>query len=326
MSIYQAQQAINHFCAAEEFNRAGSLFLYLLDEARTLEAGKDVGLLDAMWSDSPLPEAMDLNVRLLARGLQLGVLPKYNRDITYVLADLDQLLASATEAHSHAVTGVAVMASVYLMSRDPDRTLQYIRRALQLRGSEQDEGAEAFLAEGRRLDDMLWFIVPHLVTAARLDRWLTILEGLSPERRRRLLTEEDALLGCVVVADRLRIEEAVKPEGMRQWGAVLAAVENLRQRARAMGSGTLEGAAIRTLLAIHGEHLRQLDNRGSDSHGGDRAFGTGSGGDLSRRGHARPAICVRGPPRRGQAASRNGARPAGRRAHSRADDDAPRGE
>lgn len=260
MSIYQAQQAINHFCAAEEFNRAGSLFLYLLDEARTLEAGKDVGLLDAMWADSPLPEAIDLNVRLLARGLQLAVLPKYNRDISYVLADLDKLLASATETHGHAVTGVAVMASVYLTSRDPDRTLQYIGRALQLRGSEQDEGAEAFLTEGRRLDDMLWFIVPHLVTAARLDRWLTILEGLRPERRRRLLTEEDALLGCVVVADRQRIEEAVKPEGMRQWGAVLAAVENLRQRARAMGSGTLEGAAIRTLLAIHGEHLRQFDN------------------------------------------------------------------
>jgi hypothetical protein len=259
MSIYQAQQAINHFCAAEEFKRAGSLFLYLLDEARTLDAGKDIGLLDAMWAESPLPGGMDLNVRLLARGLQLAVLPKYNRDITYVLADLDQLLASATEAHGHAVAGVAVMASVYLTSRDPDRTLQYMGRALQLRGPEQEEGAETLLAEGRRLDDMLWFIVPHLVTAARLDRWLTILEGLPPERRRKLLTEEDAMLGCVVVADRLRIEEAVKPEGKRQWGGVLAAMDNLRQRARDMGSGTLEGAAIRTLLAIHGEHLPQLD-------------------------------------------------------------------
>lgn len=260
MSIYQAQQAINHFCQAEAFDRAGSLYLYLLDEARTLEAGKDIGLLDGMWAESPLPEGMDLNVRLLARGLQLAVLPKYNRGIDYVLSDLDRLMAAATDAQSDAIMGVAVLASVYLTSRDPDRTLQYIGRALLLSNPERAGGEGTFLAEGRRLDDMLWFIVPHLVTAARLDRWLTILEGLSSDRRQRLLTEEDSFLGCVVVADRLRIEEAGKPDALRQWGRVLAAVDNLRQRARAMGSGTLEGAAIRTLLSIHGEHLRQLDN------------------------------------------------------------------
>jgi hypothetical protein len=260
MSIYQAQQAINHFCAAEAFDRAGSLFLFLLDEARKLEAGKDIGMLDGMWAESPLPVDMDLNVRLLARGLQLAVLPKYNRGIDFVLSDLDRLMGATTDAQRHAITGVAVLSSVYLTNSDPDRTLQYIARALLLSNAEQDGGEESFLAEGRRLDDMLWLIVPHLVTAARLDRWLTILEGIPPDRRRRLLTGEDSLLGCVVMADRVRIEEAGKPEVIRQWGGVLAAVENLRQRARAMGSGTLEGAAIRTLLAIHGEHLRQLDN------------------------------------------------------------------
>lgn len=260
MSIYQAQQAINHFCAAEAFDRAGSLFLYLLDEARTLKPGKDIGLLDGIWAESPLPERMDLNVRLLARGLQLAVLPKINRSIDYVLSDLDRLMAAATDAHSHAITGVAVLASVYLTSTDPDRTLRYIGHALMLSNTEQDGGEETFLADGRRLDHMLWFIVTHLVTAARLDRWLTILEGLPPDRRQRLLTGEDSLLGCVVLADRLRIQETEKPEGMQQWGGVLTAVENLRQRARAMGSGTLEGAAIRTLLSIYGEHLRLLDN------------------------------------------------------------------
>jgi hypothetical protein len=260
MSIYEAQQAINHFCAAEAFDRAGSLFLYLLDEARTLEAGKDIGLLDRMWAESPLPDGMDFNVRLLARGLQLVVLPKYNRSIDFVLSDLDRLMAAATEAHSHAITGVAVLASVYLASSDPDRTLRYIGRALLMSDAVQDGGEVTFLAEGRRLDDVLWFVVPHLVTAGRLDRWLTILEGLPPDRRQRLLSGEDSFLGCIVVADRLRMDEAGKPVPLRQWGGVLAAAENLRQRARAMGSGTLEGAAIRTLLSIHGEHLRQLDN------------------------------------------------------------------
>jgi hypothetical protein len=259
MSIDQAQQAINHFCQAEAFHRAGSLFLYLLDEARTLEAGKDIGLLDVMWAESPLPEGMDLSIRLIARGLQIAVLPKYGRPIGYVLADLDGLMAAATDAQSHAVTAVAVLAAVYLASGDPDRALQYIGRALLLNNEERTGAEEMFLAEGRRLDDMLWFLAPQLVTAARLDRWLTILEGLPADRRQRLLTEEDALLGCVVVADRLRLAEAEKPEGQRQWAGVLAAVDDLRARARVLGTGALEAAAIRTMLAIHGEHLRQLD-------------------------------------------------------------------
>ncbi len=260
MSIYQAQQAINHFCQAEAFDRAGSLFLFLLDEARTLEAGKDIGLLDAMWAESPLPDGMDLSIKLIARGLQIAVLSKYNRPIDYVLGDLDCMMAAATDAQRHAITGVAVLAAVYLANSDPDRTLQYIGRALPLDDTQQAGDEEMFLAEGRRLDDMLWFLVPQLVTPARLGMWLSIVEGLSADRRQRLLRGEEALLGCVVVADRLRIEEAGRPEARRQWRDTLAAVDDLRERARAMGSGALEGAAIRTLLAIHGEHLRQLDN------------------------------------------------------------------
>jgi hypothetical protein len=43
MSIYQAQQAVSHFCQAEAFDRAGSLFLFLLDEASTLRRGRTSG-------------------------------------------------------------------------------------------------------------------------------------------------------------------------------------------------------------------------------------------------------------------------------------------
>jgi hypothetical protein len=203
---------------------------------------------------------MDLNIRLLARGLQLAVLPKYNRPIDYALADLDGLMAAATEVHRHAIMGVAFLAAMYLADSDPDRTLQYVGQALSVSDARPAVDEEMYLGDGRRLDDTLWLLVPQLVTAARLNHWLTILERLPGDRRERLFSEEDALLGCLVVADQLRIEETGKPEAARHWDNVLAAVENLQERARAMRAGTLEGAAIRTLLAIHGEHLRQLDN------------------------------------------------------------------
>jgi tetratricopeptide (TPR) repeat protein len=259
MSIYRAQQAINHFCQAEMFDRAGSLFLLLLDQARTLEAGKDIGLVDAMWANLPLPDRMNLNIRLMARGLQLAVLPKYNRPIDYVLVDLDLLMASASEVHRPAVMAVAVLAAVYLARRDPDRTLEYIGRALVLETPPEIGEPKIFLDEGRRLEDLIWFLVPSLDTPPRLSAWLSIVEQIPAERRHSLLSGEDAMLGCIVVADRLRLVEVEKPEEERQWAAVLAALDDLRLRARETGSGVLEGAAIRTLLTIYGEDLRQFD-------------------------------------------------------------------
>jgi len=55
MSVYEAQQTINHFCQAEAFDRAGALFLYLLDDGRSLEAGKDVASLRDV-GESPCPK------------------------------------------------------------------------------------------------------------------------------------------------------------------------------------------------------------------------------------------------------------------------------
>ena len=261
MSTYEAQQAISHFCQAEAFDRAGSLFLFLLDEAeiprgreRYRGSGRDVGRIPIAGGHGhkhPAARARatdrrpaKVRARYRLRPLRLGP-PDGGRDRRPKPCD-----------YGRGGLGVGLP-----HEQGPRQDATVHRGALVLSNAvEQDGGEGTFLAEGRRLDDMLWFIVPQLVTAARLDRWLTILEGLPSDRRQRLLTGEDSLLGCVVAADRLRIEEAGKPEALRQWGGVLAAVENLRQRARAMGSAALEGAAIRTLLSIHGEHLRQLDN------------------------------------------------------------------
>jgi hypothetical protein len=260
MDVYQAQQAILYFCQAEAFNRAGSLLLFLLDRARTLDAGPDIGLLDAMWAESPLPDGMDLNIRLMLRGLQLALLPKYNRRIDFVLADLDRLMDVATEDHALAVTGVAGFAAVHLAERDPDRTLRYIGRAFSPSVTQQTRCEHASLRETRTADEVLWLVSRQLTTPARLDAWLSIVERLPAERRQRLLSGEDAVVCCEALASCLRLTEMAKPEAQRHWASVLAAVDDLRIRARNMGSVILEAAAIRTLLAIHGEHLRQLEN------------------------------------------------------------------
>jgi hypothetical protein len=59
-------------------------------------------------------------------------------------------MAAATESHSRAITGVAVLAAVYLAGRDPDRTLRYVGRALSLSPVQQTGAEEMFLGEGQQ--------------------------------------------------------------------------------------------------------------------------------------------------------------------------------
>ncbi len=66
---------------------ARQALLFLLDQARTLDAGTDIGLLDAMWAESPLPDGMDLNIRLMFARPATSRVPKHKRRIDFVLAN-----------------------------------------------------------------------------------------------------------------------------------------------------------------------------------------------------------------------------------------------
>lgn len=259
MSIYEAIQAVAHFCRASEFNRAASLLLFLLNEANHLEDGRDIGLLDVLWGNSSLPEAMDLNARLYIRGLQLAVLLKRGRSIDYILSDIDSLLGASTNDHRHGITGLAMLASVHLLETDPDRTMRYVDRAISMSAVSESPDDGMLIAVDMHFDDMIWFFVPQLTTRERLRAWLSMVERLPENRRQRLFSGDEALIGCEVAAGQLRHAELAKPMNERHWDNVLSAVHELRERARMMGSGMLEGAAIRTLLTIGGEHLRNLD-------------------------------------------------------------------
>ena len=258
MTIYQAHAAIIHFVQAESFDRAGSLFLFLLEQARTLKSGLDIGPLRMMWSSTRLPDGMSLGVKLAARSLQLAVLPKYHCPIDFVLADLDRLLASNTESPGWAVLMVGVFASFALIDSDPDRALKYVSLALRQSDFHGPDGAILTLSEGRQFEEVLWFAVPGLKTAERLSKWITILEQLPKERRQAFLKQEDALLGCVVLASRLWVAEAEKSAGEQNWEMVLAAIHDLKARAKALEEGVLEAAAIRSLLAVYGEYVHNL--------------------------------------------------------------------
>ena len=58
-----------------------------------------------LWTDVPLPVEMDLNARLMIRGLHIGLFHKLRKPLAFLFADFNALLSDVTEAHRFGLAG-----------------------------------------------------------------------------------------------------------------------------------------------------------------------------------------------------------------------------
>ena len=258
MSPWDAELAIGHFVQAEDYGRAGTLFLILLNRLRECQPLPELGSALSMWSDMPLPREMDLGLKIMIRASQFWVFPRYGRSDTYVLRDLDVLMGQVTRNQAWYARGVAMLATAFLSGRDFSRTIRYLTQSISVQGG--GDGRRAFpLSRGRRFVELLWTLIVNIQSEAHLNMWLTLVESLSADERNAVMASNDAVLGCVVLADRLMLLESRKRGGQQHWPGVLQASQRLQKRADLLGWEHLSACALRTEVNIHGEYLKDAE-------------------------------------------------------------------
>jgi len=259
MNQYQAQHAIAHNLAAEEYRRAATLYLVLLDAVRRHPGVPDVGSILEMWASTSLPEKLDIGMQLCVRGYQLFVFSAHSRSVSFVLSDIDRLLGRATEDDGWGVATVAIYSAGHLASSDPDRTLRYLNHALSLQTIRRVDGRDMTFPKELRVDDLLWSVVPHLNTPERLKAWLLVVGRLPGRRRERLFRTRMGREGVLVIPDSLIHVEMAKPKEERDWGPVIQAIDDLEAWGKTRSLPTVQIAAIRSLITVYGDLLRQID-------------------------------------------------------------------
>jgi hypothetical protein len=259
MSPWDAQIAITHFVLATEFDRAGTLFLSLLDRLRTWKPAPEFRSALATWLSLPLPTEMKLRLRLMIRAMQFWVLPMYGLSDEYVRRDLDELMGRATPAEAWSACVVACLAACFLSSRDFTRTIRYVCRAITLARNSTVTDRRFPLPQGRRFVELMWIPILNIESETELREWLSAYESLTAEERKIVAASKDARVGCHVLADRLMMVESQKPLDQRDWNGVLRVVHWLRERAAGLAWEELASAALCTELNIHGEVLRNVE-------------------------------------------------------------------
>lgn len=260
MGDLEASRAITHFVRAGEYDSAALVLLRGLVAIREVDLPPGVRPIFAqMWMGLPLPQEINLGLRLMIRSLQLGLAVRSGLDVLYIREDLERLLSGVGEADQWAAFTATMFAANALSTVDVAAAGRHLIRALRLRPAMTAELKDKGIsAPEMPLEQMVWMLAPGVQSPDALFAWVDTLEQMTADERAQAFDGDVGRQGAENIANRLMFSEAEKPEADRDWGAVLQCLGSLTERARAIGIHLLADAAIIARMVINGEHLNDL--------------------------------------------------------------------
>lgn len=251
--------AINHYVAANEFNQAASTLLWALSNMRKQDVQADPWGISNYWYSLPLPDQIDLDLRILLRTMQAVVGAQLKRSNEFVLRDLDSLLDSADESNARAVVYATAMAGPLFSEGSPSRANRYLLRLLRVapKGILPD-GTSLSYPEGITPAALIWATVRMVRTAEDLNDWLATLENFEPAQIEDAFRAPIAPDSAMALADRLWVWEADKPKNRRNWKRILLQLENFSERAHSVGGEILWACFIRSRIIVLAEYRQDL--------------------------------------------------------------------
>ncbi|HEY7427019.1 MAG TPA: hypothetical protein VH682_22480 [Gemmataceae bacterium] len=132
MNQRDAHEAIVHFREAREWGKAGSILMLILNAAWNSKADLRGEPVLSLWAAVALPADMDLNLRLVIRGLHVALFHRLGRSIDFVMGDLDSLLAQADGRHKVGAAGAVSFAVSAVAGSLPAQSNRWVRRFLEI--------------------------------------------------------------------------------------------------------------------------------------------------------------------------------------------------
>jgi hypothetical protein len=213
------------------------------------------GTLLSLWIDAPLPERMNLGMRIYLRGLQIALRRQRGKTTTFLERDLATLLTQAASREVWAVIGVTLLDDVL----DVNAWLSVLALAFQLLPDAQGlDDQPLLLSDPDRIGSLIWMHIEDIETVDQLREWMNVVATLTPAQRWRAFSDTPAEASCMMVANRLWLRESAKATEHQQWDVVYEALTDLATRAFRLELHLLWACAIRAQLVVLAEYLHDL--------------------------------------------------------------------
>lgn len=256
-----AIRAIGHFVAAEAYREAGLTLLVSLEQIEKHEAWNDFWGFTRIWVEAPLPEAMDLNMKLAIRMKQITVLNKMHQPVDDLLDKLDILLASA-DMRDTFVSAISLFAATFLALRSPEKANKYISQALKTveLEFEQSRDEDPSLFDTFHPAILIWLTGAGVRNGKQLANWLDTLESFTENQLQHAKKNNLYADTAIHLCDRIWLQEVDKPENERDWSGVIAQLEQVARCASKLNLDLLWACSIRGTIIVLAEYQKNLQS------------------------------------------------------------------
>ncbi len=256
---WDAARAICHFVGAEQHNYAALLLLQGL--RAVLEKGElgEATVLLMMWGSGPIPAEVTPVVQVFLRAHQIEARARFGLSVDVAVSDLDRLMGILPGEETWALLSIVAIAGRTFSQLNPALAnrafLRVIRSWRMWRGP---DGQPLLPPEDFEPEPLLWMTVEGLRTREHIRDWLDTVRQLDETSLDRLFSDDLAEDVCLVLADRLWIQEHRRPEGDRDWDAVLSGLDDLAAAAEDLRQPYLKGCVVRAKIVVVAEYKDDL--------------------------------------------------------------------
>ena len=262
----------SHYIKAEQWDRAGTILLWMLLELGKMDSSIPDYALSALYEEILLPTGMSLPVRASIRAAQINLRRKKNQSVARFLEHADVLISEAGPQDGWAV--LPLLHASYMAASETGemrRALSHILQAQRIL-PEFEALIEAVplpedikkdirrprLAEGGAKEIFLWWPYMEMHHEDDVTAWIEMVESLTPAEREMMMTDPNAPEYSLLIANRLWLIEGDKTEEEQNWSHVERQLTELGNRAAAMGLEPLWACFQESRVVMLAEMMKDI--------------------------------------------------------------------
>lgn len=251
----EVSNVILYYSSAKDYNNAAIILinaLLALLQAKT-DKVDDYGI-SSIWANIPLPEEIKLDLRLFIRALQLKVNERLNKNIFYLLNDLDRLVPLAGENEK---LGLITFIFNVVTLKSMIKISTFCKYFLKVSAI---PGIDSFFPSNMPIESAMWLCNFHIKTAEDLLEWVNTVEMMSVKSRNVLFNHflnrpESFLAMC----ESTFLSESKNPPKKQNWSKILDILEKIGNKAKSLDNEILWSSSIRTQIIVLAEYLGQFE-------------------------------------------------------------------
>lgn len=248
-----------HLTAARHIDRAASVLLIALNAiALADDPMPDDWGLALIWGDIPIPAEVNLNRQLILRACQVVIALRQGRDVAYVLAEFDRLLALEHDNLVEYVTSSLVLG--WLTQRKPELAGKYALKALTIlrKGLPSDVPVAPETARTLLLQ-LFWAAAVYARSAVQIAAWFDLLRQLTPVERVELTAFQQGDEAAALVTSRIWLDELDRRDEERDWNRVQADIWQIIEAADDLWLVPLKAHGWKARIIVYAEVQNQLE-------------------------------------------------------------------